>query len=254
MKNQFKDVEKKKNNSNNYNQNKSYSQFSLKRMQIRRWFSLPSFNILDSQDESKRDYINLITSIKELPDVIDPSKFGEVKDGLAYVQMVLEGKEITEEFEKKLESRINKMVKIRQATLNDIQILVNLYNRAFMAANEPYAPMDEEKMAAIFHYRNTIILIGELYGKPVGFIIIDFEGKNKEKGIIAGLGILPEYQKKGIGTTLGVACWKYFKEQNVKELLCEVFIKNYASYKLISGIGFKPVKIKYYNYKDNDDE
>ncbi|MHA1338771.1 MAG: GNAT family N-acetyltransferase [Promethearchaeota archaeon] len=242
-----KNTSKNTNTNKNTNKNKNKTTpFSIKRMQIRQLFSIPSLTQFDDYEESENQNKILITEIQNLPDVIDPTQFGEVQDGFAYIQMKLDGSKINEDFIKKMESRINKNVVVREAMLDDIPILVELYNRAFLTSHEPYAPMTEEKMAAIFHYNNTIILIGELYGKPVGFIIIDFEGKNKEKGIIAGLGILPKYQKKRIGTTLGVVSWKYFKKYNVKELLCEVFIKNKASYKLISGMGFVPTGIKYY--------
>lgn len=226
---------------------------SIKKMQIMRWFSIPSYSI-DAEEKSSRGLKHSekhegIRNLSDGENVIDLSQFGEIKDGYAYIQMQLPGDRIDQEFEKALKKRAVKQVDIREATEEDIPKLVDLYNRAFLTANDPYAPMTEQNMEAIYNYNNTVILIGKIWGKDAGFIIIDFEGKEKEIGIIAGLGTLPKWQKRGVGTTLGVASWDYFKRENVKELRCEVYSKNLGSYRLIKGMGFEPVDVKYYDLK-----
>lgn len=228
---------------------------SIKKMQIMKWFSMPSYS-LEEEEESKwklkhSDKSEGVRNLGEGKDVIDLSQFGKVKDGYPYIQMKLSGDRIDQEFEKALQTRVSNDVEIREATEQDIPVLVELYNRAFLTANDPYAPMTETNMRTIFEYNNTVILIGKIWGKDAGFIIIDFEGENQEIGIIAGLGTLPQWQQRGVGTSLGVKSWKYFKEHDVKELKCEVYSKNLGSYRLIKGMGFEAVDVKYYDLKNH---
>lgn len=206
---------------------------------------MPTYSILEEENE---EYKNRKQKAQEISE-IDISKFGvEPQEGFAYIQMKMDVNLINEEYEKQIQKRIAKQVKIRKATKEDIPNLVDIYNRSFLSASDPYSPMNEKNMEAIFEHNKTIILIGSIWGVDAGFIIIDFEGENNETGVIAGLGTLPEWQKKGLGTTLGIASGAYFKNAGVKELKCEVFNKNIASYNLIKGMGFSPSGVKFYNF------
>ncbi len=51
----------------------------------------------------------------------------------------------------------------------------------------------------------------------MGFVILDFEGPNKQYGVIVGLGV------------------------------CEVYVENNASYNFIKSMGFEEYDIKIYN-------
>jgi ribosomal protein S18 acetylase RimI-like enzyme len=198
---------------------------------------MPSYSLEEEEEEDSH------------PSKSTPSS-GPPEEGYAYIQMVLTGDHFNPEFEAKLHKRISSQVKIRRATEEEIPLLTQLYNRSFLTAQDPYSPMKEEDMRAIFHYNETIILIGSVWGVDAGFIIIDFETSRdgKKIGYISGLGTLPEWQKRGVGTTLGIASWSYFKEAGVEELRCEVFKGNLGSYKLIKGMGFKEVGVKYYKF------
>ena len=217
---------------------KSSKKKSFKREQIRRYFSIPTFS-LDEEDDD---------------DIVKPSTQAVYspppKEGYPYIQMVLTGDHFTPEFEEKLNKRISTQVKIRKATKEDIPDLVHLYNRSFLTAQDPYSPMKEGDMSAIFFHNHTIILMASVWGVDAGFIIIDFEisEEGKKIGFISGLGTLPEWQKRGVGTTLGIASWSYFKEEGVQELQCEVYKKNLGSYKLIVGMGFVENGMKFYKY------
>jgi ribosomal protein S18 acetylase RimI-like enzyme len=208
---------------------------SLKREQIRRFFSMPSYSF---EEEEELTTFASTKIIEEQP-----------KQGFPYVQMVLGGENFTNEFEEKLRKRISSQVKIRRAKEEDIELLTQLYNRSFLTAQDPYSPMKREDMEMIFHHNETVILIASVWGVDAGFIIIDFEMDNGKKiGYISGLGTLPEWQKRGVGTTLGIASWAYFKNAGVEELRCEVYKKNLGSYKLILGMGFQEVGVKYYKF------
>ncbi|MGQ4875032.1 MAG: GNAT family N-acetyltransferase [Promethearchaeia archaeon] len=210
------------------------SHISLKKKRIRTFFANLSVHI--KEKESKEEIQEEIA-----------------KKGLSYVQMRLPISKITPEFENKLREKVDKNIlhaKIREATEDDLESVMYIYNRAWMTANTPFAPIDLESLKYIYNYPETKILIARVYGTDAGFIILDFEGKNLEYGIIAGLGILPRFQRKGLGTVLGMAAWDYFKKKNVKELRCEVYKDNLHSYNFIKSLGFEEFDTKIYKMED----
>ena len=173
--------------------------------------------------------------------------------GLAYIQMRLPIEKITVEFENKLKEVINRGIlraKIREASEGDLVNVMNIYNKAWMTSNEPFAPMRIESLKKIFNIPEITMLIANVYGSDAGFIILDFEGDNKEYGVIAGLGIMPRFQRKGLGKILGMAAWNFFKQKGVKELRCEVYVDNKASYNFIKSLGFEESGTKIYKKED----
>ncbi|MFX0074471.1 MAG: GNAT family N-acetyltransferase [Candidatus Hermodarchaeota archaeon] len=175
--------------------------------------------------------------------------------GLEYIQMRLPVVKITPEFEKSLTEKVEHNIlraKIREAELNDLESVVALYNRSWMTSNTPYSPLSYESLKVIFEYPKTKILIAKVYGSDAAFVILDFEGSNDQYGIIAGLGVIPRFQRKGLGTVIGAAAWNYFKKNGVKELRCEVFKDNSVSYNFIKSLGFEEFGTKTYKNEDFD--
>lgn len=175
------------------------------------------------------------------------------KEGLIYIQMKLPVEKITKEFEEEIKKKVEKNflnAKVREAKKEDLETVMNIHNRAWMTANEPFRPIELESLKNIYEYPETEILIARVYGNDGGFIILDREGKNDEIGVIAGLGVLPRYQRKGLGTILGVAAWNYFKEKDVTELRCEVYKDNEVSYGFIKSLGFEEYSTKTYTKGD----
>ncbi|MBD3254278.1 MAG: hypothetical protein GF383_04255, partial [Candidatus Lokiarchaeota archaeon] len=114
--------------------------------------------------------------------------------GLSYIQMKLPVAQITPEFEAQLQEKVDKNIlhaKIREATEQDLPSVMQVYNRAWMTSNTPFSPINLESLKQIYDFQDTIILLAQVYGSDAGFIILDFEGPNKEFGIIAGLGVIP---------------------------------------------------------------
>ncbi len=171
---------------------------------------------------------------------------------LEYIQMKLPVENITEEFEAEITAKVKKNflnAKIRTASKDDLESVLRIHNRAWLTANEPFRPIELESLEKIYEYPETEILIAKVYGDDGGFIMLDFEDDGKI-GIIAGLGILPRFQRKGLGTVLGVAAWNYFKKRGVEELRCEVYKDNSASYSFIKSLGFKEYGRKKYTKED----
>jgi GNAT superfamily N-acetyltransferase len=173
--------------------------------------------------------------------------------GMKYIQMRLPVEKITSEFEAELRKHVEGNIlhaKIREATLEDLESLAHVYNRSWMTSSTPYSIITADSLKQIYDYPETVILIANVYGTDGGFAILDLEGQNNEIGIIAGLGVIPRFQRKGLGTVLGMASWDYFKEKGVKELRCEVYIDNKVSHDFISSLGFEDYDIKVYKSED----
>lgn len=206
----------------------------LKKNRIRAFF----FS-LEKKEKEKGDYQDFEAQIEE--------------EGMIYVQMRLPVEKITPEFEESLKKKIAKnflKANIREADQNDLDSIVSLYNKAWLTSQTPFRPLDKESLEKVFEDPDTVILIAKVYGMDAGFVILDFEGKNKDIGIIAGLGVLPRFQRKGLGTVLGMATWNYFKKEGVKELRCEVYKDNNVSYSFLKWIGFEEYDRKAYKKED----
>jgi ribosomal protein S18 acetylase RimI-like enzyme len=173
--------------------------------------------------------------------------------GMTYIQMRLPVEKITEEYEAEVRKKVEKNIlraKIREASKDDLKSVAFLHNRSWMTSSTPFTPISHETIKKIYEYPDTKILIAKVYGIDGGFVILDFEGKEKEFGVICGLGVLPRFQRKGLGTVIGMAAWDFFKKRGVKELRCEVYKDNIVSYNFIKSLGFEEYDIKVYKAED----
>ncbi|MBY9009142.1 MAG: GNAT family N-acetyltransferase [Candidatus Lokiarchaeota archaeon] len=172
---------------------------------------------------------------------------------LEYIQMKLPVSEITPEFEEKLTKKAKNNIlraKIRESSEDDLPSVKYLYDRSWLTSQTPFSAISISSLKTLWEYPETIILIAKVYGSDAGFAILDCEGENQEFGVIAGMGIVPRFQRKGLGTVIGMAAWKYFKIKGVQELRCEVFKGNTVSYQFIKSIGFKEYDRKSYSSED----
>jgi len=159
-----------------------------------------------------------------------------------YIQMRLPVRKITPEFEAALRAKIENNIihaEVREATMEDINCLIELHDKAWHSTPMPYRPLNKDSIIKMLQDPNIIFLIAKVQGDDRGFALIYFSGEEKEIGVIAGMGIIPEYQRKGLGTILGLATWDYFKKKGVFELRCKVFKDNEISFNFIKGLGFE---------------
>ena len=116
----------------------------------------------------------------------------------------------------------------------------------------PFLIALSQKNSPLNDCSDTVFLIGKVYGTDAAFMLLDFEGDNNEYAIIAALAVIPRFQRRGVGSVLGMASWQYLKENypNVKEIRCEVYKDNKVSYSFIKGIGFEEYDTKVYKKED----
>ena len=173
----------------------------------------------------------------------------ETFDGLAYRQMRLFVWELTPEQEKKYnkELKLNPLrAKVSEASEEDIEALVNIYNRSWLTSNTPFSRINAETMKSLYHDPEIVVLIAKVYGIFAGFIILDFEGVKDHYSSVLALGILPRFQHRGLGRFLGSNAWEYFKQRDIRELRSEVYVDNAISYKFNQAMGFKEIDVKTY--------
>ncbi len=125
---------------------------------------------------------------------------------------------------------------------NDMERFVRLYNRAFITAPDPYRSLIPED---IKHFDTTSTFVAVLWGQLVGFIFLTIEPLMKKsvevgkQGVIAGIGIDPRHRRRKIALLLAAHAAKFFArpENNVDELVCEVYHMNKVSYSFIKNFG-----------------
>ncbi|MGQ4891449.1 MAG: GNAT family N-acetyltransferase [Candidatus Njordarchaeia archaeon] len=116
--------------------------------------------------------------------------------------------------------------------------LIYTFNRSLLTGTDPYQPINWEDLEK---FPKDTTFIGYLYGRPVGFITYTIEEEDGERiGVIAGLGVIPEYRRRGVAKSLILKTAEKIKgDLDVKKLVCDVYEKNVASYNLIKKFGFE---------------
>ncbi|MHA2007063.1 MAG: N-acetyltransferase family protein [Promethearchaeota archaeon] len=210
---------------------------------------------LDLKKKRIRTFFLSIETKKKRKETVDTISEDLYHDGMIYIQMRLPVEKITVDFEEDLKEKIEHNIiqaKIREATKEDLNILKEIYNRAWLTSSTPFRPITKTDLRKILDYPDTIFLIAKVYGIDGAFVLLDFEGENNEYAVIAALAVIPRFQRKGVGTALGMAGWRFLKEKfpNIKEIRCEVYRDNKVSYAFIKGIGFEEYDKKIYKIED----
>ncbi|MFX1279721.1 MAG: GNAT family N-acetyltransferase [Promethearchaeota archaeon] len=175
--------------------------------------------------------------------------------GMKYIQMVLPIKQITKEAENRLKENVGSNIlraQIRVVKEGDLEILMNLYNKAWLTSHEPFRALTIDDIKDLYNDSNLKIFIARVYGIDAGFMILDFEGLKKEYGIIVAMGVIPRFQRRGLGKIMALAAWEFFKKNNVIELRSEVYIDNKASFNFLKSLGFEDRGIEIYTTNDFD--
>ena len=210
---------------------------------------------VDLKKRRIRAFFLSIEKKKKRKEFVDEKVEEPYKDGMIYIQMRLPVDKITKAFENKLKDKIEQnIIKaiIRKAKREDLDSLKNIYNRAWLTSNTPFRPITKTDLLKILEAPDTVFLIAKVYGIDAAFVLLDFEGENKELAVIAALAVLPRFQRRGLGKILGVYIWNFLKQNynNVKEIRAEVYKDNKVSYAFIEGIGFEEYERSVYRKED----
>lgn len=129
-------------------------------------------------------------------------------------------------------------MKLRKCTAKDLNRVIEIERKSF---RYPYPP-------SLFKWylRNGFFLVTEKNGKIVGYVI-GMKEETKE-GLIASIAVLPNFRRKGIGTSLMEKMMEEMEEVEV-----QVRKSNHAVIKFYKKLGFiqKGIIKKY--YQDGED-
>lgn len=167
-----------------------------------------------------------------------------LKNDSDYIQMRLLVANISSDFEKSLKAKIkqkNAQIKVREANLSDVDEFVKIYKETWKSTAMHSHPVPTEIMKRIIKDPHIHVLLMEKNKENIGFAIIHRSEHDLKIGIIDILGILPQYQGKGYGTTFGVLIWDFFKKKEIKELRCRVSAKNKKALSFITNLGFEVI-------------
>jgi len=137
-------------------------------------------------------------------------------------------------------SDVFKNLKVKSLEEKDVfEDLVFVFNRALLTGSDPYQPIDIQEAKKF----PSTTFVCYLYGRPVGFIIYTIEKhSNDTVGVIAGLGVIPEYRGRGVAKSLIIKSAEVMRKKfNVNKLECDVYEKNIASLNLVKKFGFKKI-------------
>jgi len=165
-----------------------------------------------------------------------------LKDDENYIHMRLPINKITIRFEKNLKEKIDsalRNIKIRKATKSDANIFINLHKDIWTSTQMPYKPFSREIVIKLIEDPKVVFLIANLNDQDVGFGIVHYAGEKNQIGVISALGVIPELQRRGFGTILGLEIWNYFKKKGINELRCRVSKDNDKAYNFIKSLGFE---------------
>ncbi|MFW9894645.1 MAG: GNAT family N-acetyltransferase, partial [Candidatus Thorarchaeota archaeon] len=167
---------------------------------------------LDLKKRRIRAFFLSIEKRKKKKEKIEESTEDLYEDGMIYIQMKLPVEDITKEFEDRLKVKIEQSIIkaiIREAKQEDLDSLKNIYNRAWLTSNTPFRPITKTDLSRILRAPDTVFLIAKVYGIDAAFVLLDFEGEEKEYAVIAALAVLPRFQRRGLGKILGMYIWNY---------------------------------------------
>jgi ribosomal protein S18 acetylase RimI-like enzyme len=136
-----------------------------------------------------------------------------------------------------IEARKEPHLMIRSCKRDELRELAKVFNKVFSDTTDPYPSIGEDDLLSLPTER---ILIAELDGKIVGFLMCGIRTIENEKvGVIGYIGVLGEYRRKGIATSLAVEAGRYFLENRLKRVIAEVYFLNKGSYRFMQGFGFQ---------------
>jgi phosphinothricin acetyltransferase len=142
------------------------------------------------------------------------------------------------------------MIKIREATIEDIKAINNIYNTAVKSLNVTMdiksKPLEEQKKCFKEHKENNLsVIVAKTKDKIVGWASLSkWSHKEGYKYTVENsIYIDNNYRKKGIGTKLLKQLIIEAKEKGYNNLIAQIAEGNSSSVKLHKKHGFKKVGV-----------
>lgn len=147
------------------------------------------------------------------------------------------------------------MITIRKATIDDVQTLQDLNDLAFVDnskydkdINPEWAQSDSGKkyFSEVTQNPESCCLIAEDSGKPIGYIIAESKPMDYQKSKyleIDNLGVIPEYQSRGVGSQLMEDCLKWGKSHGYQKAMVNTYLSNTRALEFYKEKGFAEIDV-----------
>ncbi|MFX1396407.1 MAG: GNAT family N-acetyltransferase [Promethearchaeota archaeon] len=153
---------------------------------------------------------------------------------------------INQNLKKQLKYKLNSSLKdltIVETKTDDAYSVLNIHSSCFNNLNYSREVLNLKKIQNFYNFPGTRIYIAKHKGNDIGYIILELEGPTGEYGIISSVGVLPKYQRKGVGTSLILKAFLYFEQNNVIQILSEISLLNYAGYNFLKSVNFEDFQL-----------
>nr|MDO8078139.1 GNAT family N-acetyltransferase [Candidatus Freyarchaeota archaeon] len=128
---------------------------------------------------------------------------------------------------------IDRSITVRNLREDELEEFVDLVNTCLTHCPDPFVSMTLD-FAKKWPLEQT--LVAEIDGRLVGFLMFESRGK---MGLPVQLGVLPEYRRRRVGTTLLLSLLEKFREQGIEEIRMKVFKNNAPALSLYKKLKFK---------------
>ncbi|BAT72062.1 ribosomal-protein-alanine N-acetyltransferase [Thermosulfidibacter takaii ABI70S6] len=135
-------------------------------------------------------------------------------------------------------------IKVREASFLDIPRMVKIDKKVFKK------PWGYDAFFGEFFKSFSKIIVAEIDGKVVGFVVLWIMSP---EAYLANIAVDPDYQGKGIGSTLLREVVRICEEEMVSSLVLEVRVSNKSAINLYKKFGFEMVGVRKGMYFDGED-
>jgi len=137
------------------------------------------------------------------------------------------------------------MIKLRNLSFSDLERVREIDRISFLDR----APYSEKFLREIFQNYPQGLVVAEDKREIVGYIV---SRPQKDKIEIVSLAVLPDRQRKGIGTALTKFLIERFQKEEIKEVFLYVRTKNKRAVSFYQELGFKTLETLENFYRNGD--
>jgi len=147
-------------------------------------------------------------------------------------------------------------IEIRQASLNDWEVLQNLNNEVYIHDSQfdsdldldrPFSKGGIEYLKKLANGKYGKCLIAYVDSKPVGYIAMSelkFDHRKSKYIEVENMGVLAEYRSMGIGKLLMNEAKKWAIELGIKKLFVVAYSENVRAINFYNKFGFKSIGLE----------
>jgi GNAT superfamily N-acetyltransferase len=139
-------------------------------------------------------------------------------------------------------------IRIREATLNDLDVLLT-FEQGIIAAERPFDPTIKEgevhyyDIAAMIYEPHISVVVAEADGKVIGSGYARIEDakpflKHTQHAYLGFMYVVPEFRGKGVNSLIVGNLAEWARRQGIREMILEVYHQNGPAVRAYEKAGF----------------